>query len=133
MGPKKSFVNPILWLGDGLTFIVVTLIGFSSHGLLGSSTFLRLLATLIPFYLSWLLFAFWGGVSSGSNHQPRSWLLRSTLSALLSAPFAATLRGFWLAAPVLPLFVLVMAGVSALGILIWRTIFRVVLWPRWIG
>ena len=119
-----------LWFGDLVAYIIITLIGFSSHGLLDWSAIVRILATFLPFYGSWILFAFWGGVSHPPVDRSWRWLLHSGISAVLSAPFAATLRGFWLGAPILATFVLVMAGVSALGIIAWRLLYQRVIQPR---
>lgn len=122
-----------LVLGDTIAYALITIIGFSSHGLLEASAILRILATFLPFYGSWVLFAFWGGVSRPAKDHSRRWLLRSGICAVLSAPFAATLRGFWLGSPILPTFVLVMAGVSAFGIMMWRLLFQQVIHPRLMG
>lgn len=133
MNPSNQVSDRVLWLGDAITYIAITLIGFSSHKILGSSAIVRILATLVPFYFSWLLFSLWGGVSRVQFDELVPWLLRSGGSAVLSAPFAATLRAFWLGAPVLPTFVLVMAGVSAVGIILWRTLFHAVIRSRLTG
>jgi hypothetical protein len=42
---------------------------------------------------------------------------------MFAAPFAAMLRGFLLNAPIIPIFAAVLAGTSALGMVIWRGIF----------
>lgn len=122
MENKNTPSDRVLWIGDALAYLLVTLLGFSTHGDLGNSSVGRVLATLIPFYTGWLLFAAWGGVLQTGAH-PRLWILRSAMTALLAAPFAAVLRGFWLGAPVQPVFVAVMAGVSALVIIIWRSLY----------
>ncbi len=113
----------ILWACDLLTYVIVTLVGFRSHGTLGSAVLTRILATFVPFYLSWLIFSAWGRVHRKSANDGVSWLVLSGLAAFLSAPLGATLRGFWLGTPILPTFVLVMGLVSALGIVIWRGIY----------
>jgi hypothetical protein len=113
----------VLWLGDALAYVVITLIGFSSHGTLQSMTFTRMLATLLPFYASWILLAAWGGVHRSCVDQQWRWLLGSGISACLAAPLAATLRSLWLGGPILPTFVLVMAAMSTLGIMLWRLLF----------
>jgi hypothetical protein len=80
------------------------------------------LSTFLPVTAAWLVIAPWfGAYRSDLNRQPKqAW--RFGLAALLSAPLAATLRGLWLNAAVLPLFVLIMALTNALGFLIWRLV-----------
>jgi hypothetical protein len=51
-----------------------------------------------------------------------SQLWRPALTAIFAAPLAAVLRGFILNAPVIPIFAAVLAGTSALGMLVWRLI-----------
>jgi uncharacterized membrane protein YadS len=123
----------VLWLGDASAYIVITLIGFSSHGTLQSAGFTRILATLLPFYASWILLAVWGGVHRSCMDQHWRWLLGSGTSACLAAPLAATLRSLWLGGPILPTFVLVMAAISALGIMLWRLLFDRLIKPRLMG
>ncbi len=124
MNQSDQMAQRVLWTGDALAYFIITLLGFSSHGTLGSSAIMRILATLLPFYVCWLLFAAWAGVNRASGQGARIWLLRSGVTAVLAAPMAATIRAMWLGAPVLPIFVVVMAGVSALGIMIWRAIYH---------
>jgi hypothetical protein len=50
-------------------------------------------------------------------------LWRPALAAFFAAPLAAVLRGFVLNAPVIPIFAVVLAATSALGMLIWRTLY----------
>ena len=130
MADSQRTSNWILWVGDTCAFVLITLIGFSSHGTLLTAQIERVLATFLPFYGSWILFAFWGGVSRPRTDRPWLWLLLSGISAVLSAPFAATLRAFWLGLPVIPTFVLVMAAVSALGIMMWRLLYQRAIQPR---
>jgi hypothetical protein len=42
---------------------------------------------------------------------------------LFAASFAALLRGLWLNAPIIPIFAVVLASTSALGMLIWRALY----------
>jgi hypothetical protein len=44
------------------------------------------------------------------------------LAMIFAAPLAAVLRGFFLNAPILPIFALVLSATSALGMLVWRGI-----------
>ena len=123
MTDTEALSPRVLWIGDLLAYVIITLIGFSSHGSLELAALLRMLATFGPFYASWLIFSTWAGVHRRLQGPDMSWLLRSGLAALLSAPLGATLRGFWLGTPILPIFVLVMGLVSMLGIIVWRGLY----------
>ena len=122
MMDEESFPSLVLPLGDALVFIAVTLLGFRSHQVLGSAGILRILATLLPFYASWIIFKRWANLDPRGEQDARIWILKAGITATLAAPFGATLRGLWLGSPVLTSFVIVMAGVSALGIMLWRAI-----------
>lgn len=130
MDRQNQISDWILWLGDAIAYLVITIIGFSSHGILGASGLVRFLATLLPFYSCWVLFALWSGLYRGGYDRLIPWILRSGATAVLAAPFASTLRAIWLGAPIQATFVLVMAGVSALGIMLWRMLFHLVMRPR---
>ncbi|RPJ50838.1 MAG: DUF3054 domain-containing protein [Chloroflexi bacterium] len=114
------------WLlgGDVLAIFVVTMAGFMTH--YGAIKDWRWLTTFLPVLAAWFAIAPWVGVfRSDLASQPRQ-LWRPVLAALLSAPLAATLRGAWLNAAILPLFVVILGLTNALGLLIWRGIWVVV-------
>jgi ABC-type xylose transport system permease subunit len=46
---------------------------------------------------------------------------------VLAAPMAGWMRGMILNAPILPLFVIILGGVSALGMLVWRGLFAIIM------
>ena len=117
---RVSF-RPVLLLGDLLVLALVTLLGFATHGELATAG-LRLLSTFIPLCAAWGLVAPWLGLFSPSITQDARQLWRPVLAAILAAPLAGWLRGFWLNAPILPVFVLVMAGTMALSLAAWRGI-----------
>jgi hypothetical protein len=112
----------ILIAGDILTLAMVTLFGFASHGELGSAG-ARMLTTFIPLVVAWLLVAPHLGVFDIRNTQKASQLWRPFWAMVLAGPLAAWLRGVMLNAAILPIFVVVLGGVSALAILAWRVIF----------
>jgi amino acid transporter len=130
MDRKNQRIDWLLRTGDAVAYLIITLFGFSSHGILASSGMVRLLATLLPFYASWVLFASWGDLNRGRYDRLIPWILRSGTTAVLAAPFASTLRAIWLGAPIQATFVLVMAGFSALGIMLWRVLFHFVIRPQ---
>ncbi|MDF1499022.1 MAG: DUF3054 domain-containing protein [Anaerolineales bacterium] len=118
-------VTWLVALGDLVTYLVITLVGFGSHDTLAWGSLPRMLATLIPFSLSWFILAPWLGVYRAEVIRSRSHLPRVIFASLLAAPVGAFLRGLWLASPILPFFVIVMAGFSAAGMLAWRAILQI--------
>lgn len=118
----------ILILGDILTLGLVTVLGFSTHGSL-SSAGTRMLTTFIPLVMAWLLIAPHVGVFEPTAIKTPRNLWRPFWAMVLAAPMAAFLRGAWLNAPILPVFVVVLGGVSALSLLAWRGLYTI-LWQR---
>jgi ABC-type xylose transport system permease subunit len=117
--------NTILILGDILAIAVVTVIGFATHGEADLSFLPRMLASFLPLTLAWFLLAPWFGLFQPEvTSNPRQ-LWRPVLAMLFAAPLAALLRGLWLNAPIIPVFAVVLASTSALGILLWRGIYLV--------
>ena len=117
-----------LILGDLLSIALITLIGFATHGEADVSFLPRMAAFYFPLSLSWFLLApALGLFQHGITSDPRQ-LWRPALAAIFAAPLAAVLRGFLLNAPIIPVFAAVLAGTSALGMLLWRAFF--LLWNR---
>jgi hypothetical protein len=79
-------------------------------------------ALYFPLSISWFLLAPSLGLFQYEMISNPSQLWRPALTAILAAPLAAVLRGFILNAPVIPIFAAVLAGTSALGMLVWRLI-----------
>jgi len=115
----------ILLAGDVVVLILVTAFGFASHGTLGTAGS-RILATFIPLFIAWLLVAPHLGVFDHSNAVDWRQLWRPFWAMVLAGPMAAFLRGAWLNAPILPLFVVILGGFSALGLLAWRGLYYLV-------
>lgn len=113
----------ILIPGDLLAILLVTIIGFATHGELGTSFIARMAAAFFPLTLAWFLLApFLGLFQADVISNPRQ-LWRPVLAMLFAGSFAAVLRGFLLNAPVIPIFAVVLASTSAFGMLIWRGIY----------
>ncbi len=106
-----------------MTYLVITLLGFARHEALQIRAWERILATFIPFYFAWLVTAPWLGLFNPAV--VRNWrrIWRAPLATFYAAPIGGLLRGVWLGSPVLPLFVLIMAGVSAGLIFLWRAFY----------
>lgn len=115
-------LNYLLPLGDIFTLGLVTIFGFASHDELGSAGW-RMLTTFVPLILAWFLVSPHLGVYQPARLSDPRQLWRPFWAMVLAGPFAAWLRGFWLNTPIQPLFVIIIGGVSALAILVWRVIY----------
>jgi hypothetical protein len=109
-----------LLIGDVLAILVVTLIGFVTH--YGAVSGWRWLSSFLPVLAAWFAIAPWLGVYRPERYRRLAELWRPALAAVLSAPLAAALRGLWLNAVIVPVFVVVLAATSALGFLVWRAL-----------
>jgi hypothetical protein len=114
--------NSILILGDILAIALVTFIGFATHGEADLAFLPRMAALYIPLSVSWFLLALALGLFQHEIISNPKQLWRPVLAMIFAAPLAAVLRGFILNAPVIPIFAVVLAGTSALGMVIWRLI-----------
>ncbi|MFT3893494.1 MAG: DUF3054 domain-containing protein [Anaerolineales bacterium] len=116
---KRSF----LIIGDILAILLVTIIGFATHGELGTSFAARMAAAFFPLTVAWFLLApFIRLFQLEITSNPRQ-LWRPVLAMFFAGPFAAVLRGFLLNAPVIPIFAVVLSATSAFGMLVWRWIY----------
>ena len=116
----------VLIVGDILVFALVTLVGFASHNELGSAG-VHMLTTFIPLLVGWFLIAPFSGVYKMEYLLDPRQLWRPFWTMVLAGPMAGWIRGAWLDQVILPIFVVVLGGVSALAILAWRTLF----WLGW--
>jgi hypothetical protein len=121
--PKQT---GFLIAGDVIAILVVTLIGFATHGETNLSVLPRMLATFLPLLVSWFLAAaslrlFEPDVTLN----PRQ-LWRPLAAMLFAGPLAALLRAFWLGSVVIPIFGLVLTGSAGLGMLLWRSLWYLV-------
>lgn len=124
------FQPGILLVGDVLTLALVTLFGFATHGTMTTAGG-RMLTTFVPLLVAWLLVAPHLGAFNGALVGDWRQLWRPFWAMVLAAPLAAFLRGAWLNSPILPVFVVVLGGVSALGLLAWRGLYALVIrWKR---
>ena len=111
-----------LIIGDVVTFAVVTVAGFASHGTAGTAGS-RMLTTFIPLLGGWFLIA--PHLNVYDQEAALNWrqLWRPFWAMVLAGPMVAWLRGTLLESPILPLFVVILGGVSALAILAWRGLY----------
>lgn len=114
----------LLILGDLLALAIVTLIGFATHGEIGLSFLPRMAAAFFPLCIAWFLLAPWFGLFQDEAIRNARQLWRPALAMLFAGPLAVVLRGLILNAAVLPIFALVLSATSALGMLLWRILWR---------
>ena len=112
-----------LALGDLLAIALVTVIGFATHGEADLSFLPRMAAAFFPISLAWFLLAPVYGLFRAELTSDWRQLWRPVLAMTFAAPLAAVLRGLILNAPILPIFAVVLASTSALGMLVWRGIY----------
>ena len=115
----------VLIAGDIITLAIVTVIGFASHGTADTAGS-RMLTTFIPLVVAWFLVAPFLQVYDNQISLDGRQLWRSLWAMILASPMAAWLRGLMLNSPILPVFVIILGGVSAVAILVWRGIFWLV-------
>ena len=120
----------VLIFGDALTLLIVTLIGFATHGETSISFLPRMLTTFIPLLIGgfWLLRGLDSSISPSpsspnSKNLGRVTVGRVGLAMLFAGPLAVVLRGLILNAPIIPIFAVVLSATSALGMMIWRTLY----------
>lgn len=124
----KNTQQIILLVGDSVLILLITLIGFASHGTLETAGG-RILTTFIPLLLAWFAVAPFMGCYDVIHSSQSKQLWRPFWAMLVAGPLAGFLRGVMLGnSPILPLFVLIISGVSAFSILAWR--FFYLLWLR---
>jgi hypothetical protein len=109
-----------LILGDFLTLVLVTVIGFATHRELGTAPVSRVLATLVPLLIAWALIAPWLGLFDPGVTGSVRLLWRPLLAMLFAGPLATFLRGAALNSVILPLFVAVFTASAALAMTLWR-------------
>ena len=120
---ESDMNKTVLILGDLIAIALITLAGFATHGEADVSFVPRMAAFYFPLAISWFLLAPGLGLFQRDTISVPKQLWRAALTALFAAPFAAVLRGFILNAPIIPIFAAVLAGTSALGMVIWRALF----------
>jgi hypothetical protein len=109
-----------LIIGDALVLALTTLIGFASHAEFTASFLPRMAATLFPLLLGWFLLAPSIGLYRDAVTSAPSLFWRPAFVMLFAGSLAAILRGLVLGAPVMPNFAIVLGGMAAVGLTLWR-------------
>jgi hypothetical protein len=115
----------ILILGEIITLALVTIIGFASHGTADTAG-ARMLSTFVPLVVAWFLVAPFLQVYKIEYGLDGRQLWRPIWAMVIAAPMAAWLRGLMLSSPILPIFVVILGGVSVVAIFVWRALFWLV-------
>ena len=115
-----------LVLGDLISLLIVTAIGFASHNTLRTAG-TRILATFIPLVVAWTLTGIHLGLFDTDRATDPRQLWRPVWAMVFAAPLASWMRGLWLDSSIIPVIVAVIGGVSGLGMLVWRTLY----WGIW--
>ncbi len=123
--------NRTKWLialleGNFIALALVTIFGFARHGTLDSAG-RRMFSTFFHLLIAWLMVAPFLGAYNMDNVGDWWQLWGPSLAMVLAGPMAALLRGLILNAPIIPIFVFVLGGFGAIGILVWRSLFVLVL------
>lgn len=117
----------ILVIGDILSIAMLTFIGFATHGETGFSFILRMGTTFFPVLISWFLIAPWLGLFDERVIVNPKLLWRVLLAMFFAAPLAVILRAVLLHSAAQPLFVLILGGSNAMGMLVWRILYLFVI------
>jgi hypothetical protein len=124
---NQTTQSTYLVAGDLLTLALVTVIGFASHGEAATAG-LRMLTTFVPLALAWFLVAPFFGVYEPDRAAAYRQLWRPFWAMIVAGPLAGWLRSVILGivnhtglnTPILPIFVVVLGGIAALAVLVWR-------------
>lgn len=118
-----TWMHGLLWIGDIITLIILTLVGFATHGELNNAGLPHMLAIIIPLLITWLVAAIPVGALRLETARDFRQLWRPGWAMLLATPLAVIVRGLIISRPVAPIFGLVLAGTGIIAIFIWRGIF----------
>ncbi len=112
--------KPILVTGDIVTILLITLIGFATHGETSIAFLPRLAVIFFPLTIAWLMIVPWFGLSRPETiFNPRQ-LWRPAFAMVFVVLLTVVLRGLILNAPIIPIFAVVLCVTSAFGMVIWR-------------
>lgn len=115
--------NWILLTGDVLAIAIVTAIGFATHNEADFSFLPRMAIVFFPLVIAWFLLAPWMGLFEQKITSNPGQLWRPAFVMIFAASLTVIVRGLILGAPIIPVFAAVLGGTSALGMLIWRSLY----------
>ncbi len=111
-----------LVLGDFAALLIVTLVGFLSHGEFSTAFLPRMAAALFPLLVGWYLLAPSLRLFEDSVTGRPSELWRPAFTMLFAGPLAAIMRGLLLQASVIPIFAVVLTTTGAVALTLWRLV-----------
>jgi hypothetical protein len=120
--PAFTSKHAFLLFGDLILISVVTLLGFASHNTLTTAG-AHMLTTFLPLAAAWLMVAVPFGLYDLRIAGRSSYLWRPFWAMILAGPMMGFLRGLMLGSNIVPVFVIVVGGIGALGMLLWRGLF----------
>lgn len=109
-----------LIFGDALALLVLTVIGFASHGETDASYLPRAALMLAAYLTGWFSLAPAMGLFVPAQSGRPLW--RVALTGFFAGLLAVVLRGLILQSDVAPLFSLVIGATAAFGMFFWRWI-----------
>ena len=112
----------ILIAGDLAAMLVITLIGFATHGEVQSSALGRMAVLFFPLAASWFLLAPWFGLFRPEVAGDIRQVWRPGLAMIFAAPAALVVRAMLLNSVLLWLFGVILTGTCALGMMLWRAV-----------
>ncbi len=113
----------LLIIGDVAAILVLTVVGFATHGETDASFLPRAVVMFVSHLTGWFLLAPAMGLFGVDAAREGNPLWRPALTGFFAAQFAVTMRGLLLQSDVSPLFALVLGGTAAIGMTLWRFIF----------
>ena len=112
----------VVLVGDLIAIAIVTIIGFATHGETTLAFLPRMAVLFFPLSIAWLVLGPWFNLFRAAEISKPAHLLRAALAMVFVVPAALLIRGLALGTPIIPIFGLVLTSVSAVGIVVWRTV-----------
>lgn len=119
----------ILIIGDVIAIAILTVIGFATHGETDLSFLPRMAAVFFPTLAAWFGLAPFLGLFNPKETGDFRSFWRIPLAVVFAGPLALVIRGIWLNTPIIPIFAMVFVSTSALGLLVWRAIYKLTIKP----
>ncbi|MCC7119338.1 MAG: DUF3054 domain-containing protein [Anaerolineales bacterium] len=113
-----------LLFGDVIVIAIVTLIGFATHDELSLQFLARMAAMFFPLAGAWIILGFWLNLFEPQSAANLKALWNVALATLFAVPLAFLVRGLLLnGMPIVPIVGVVFIGVTAVGLLLWRSVY----------
>ena len=123
---NEGMKRTALIAGDAAALLIVTLLGFRSHGEFSPAFIPHMAATFIPLCLGWFLLGPSLGLFHDSTVRSAPELWRPAFAMLFAGPFAVLLRSIVLGASLIPSFAVVLSLTLAVALTAWRLLYVLV-------